>query len=139
MLYLDLDRFKMVNDSCGHAAGDELLRDISGVLQRKLRERDTLARLGGDEFAVLLENCVLDDATRIAESLAGRVAEFNFVWEGGASSSASASESCRSPADGYSVAEVLRIADASCYKAKDAGRNRVHVHDLADDIERRHG
>ncbi len=139
VLYLDLDRFKEVNDSCGHAAGDELLREISGLFQRSLRERDTLARLGGDEFAVLLENCVSDDATRIAESLRNAVAEFNFAWEErrfrvGVSVGVVPIAGRR-----YSVAEVLRIADASCYKAKDAGRNRIHVHVRADDIKRRHG
>ena len=82
MLYLDLDHFKTVNDSCGHAAGDKLLREISGVLQHKLRERDTLARLGGDEFAVLLENCVPDDAMRIAQTLCQAVADFEFAWDG---------------------------------------------------------
>ena len=139
VLYLDLDRFKEVNDSCGHAAGDELLREISGLFQRSLRERDTLARLGGDEFAVLLENCVSDDATRIAESLRNAVAEFNFAWEGrrfrlGVSVGVVPIAGRR-----YSVAEVLRIADASCYKAKDAGRDRIHVHVRSDDIKRRHG
>ena len=139
VLYLDLDRFKEVNDSCGHAAGDELLREISGLFQRSLRERDTLARLGGDEFAVLLENCVVDDATRIAESLRNAVAEFNFAWEGrpfrlGVSVGVVPIAGRR-----YSVAEVIRIADASCYKAKDAGRDRIHVHVRPDDIKRRHG
>jgi diguanylate cyclase (GGDEF)-like protein len=102
VLYLDLDRFRGVNDTCGHAAGDKLLRDISGVLENNLRDRDTLARLGGDEFAVLLENCLPDDAARIASTLCQAVAAFEFLWEGrrfhpGISS---ASASCRSPAGG---------------------------------------
>jgi diguanylate cyclase (GGDEF)-like protein/PAS domain S-box-containing protein len=82
MLYLDLDRFKEVNDTCGHAAGDELLREIGILLQRKLRQGDTLARLGGDEFGVLLENCAPDHAVRIAEGLRDAVAHMQFAVQG---------------------------------------------------------
>jgi len=139
VLYLDLDRFKEVNDSCGHAAGDELLREISGLFQRSLRERDTLARLGGDEFAVLLENCALEDATRIAESLRHAVAEFKFVWEERRFRPGVSIGVVPLAGSHYSVAEVISIADASCYKAKDAGRDRIHVHVRADDTKRRHG
>ena len=109
------------------------------MFQRRLRERDTLARLGGDEFAVLLENCVPDDATRIAESLCNAVAEFEFVWEERRFRPGISVGVVPIAGRRYSVAEVLRIADASCYKAKDAGRNRIHVHVRADDIKRRHG
>ena len=80
VMYLDLDQFKVVNDTCGHAAGDELMRQISAVLQRRLREGDTLARLGGDEFGVLLENCPAEHAARIAEELRQTVADFPFAW-----------------------------------------------------------
>ena len=139
MLYLDLDRFKMVNDSCGHAAGDKLLRDISGMLQHKLRERDTLARLGGDEFAVLLENCLPDDATRIAVALCQAVAHFEFVWDGRRFQPGISVGVVPIAGGGHSVADVLSAADAGCYKAKDAGRNRVHVHDSSHEAERRHG
>ena len=139
VLYLDLDHFKEVNDSCGHAAGDKLLREISGLLQRKLRERDTLARLGGDEFAVLLENCPPEDAARIAEGLRKEVAEFDFAWDErrfrlGVSVGVVPIAGRR-----HSVAEILSIADASCYRAKDTGRDRIHVHVPGDDIERRRG
>ncbi|WP_151714706.1 GGDEF domain-containing protein, partial [Acinetobacter bereziniae] len=82
LMFLDLDQFKLVNDTCGHAAGDELLRHICAVLQSGLREGDTLARLGGDEFGVLLENCPSEQAERIAEQLRQTVQSLHFVWKG---------------------------------------------------------
>ena len=82
LCYLDLDQFKVVNDTCGHAAGDELLHQISALLQEKMRHRDTLARLGGDEFGILLEHCPLDQALRIANELREVVQDFRFVWQG---------------------------------------------------------
>lgn len=129
VLFMDLDNFKDVNDSAGHAAGDGLLRGITSALAAALRDRDTLARLGGDEFAVLLENCTLDDAMRVAEKLRQAVAEFEFRWEAqpfpiGVSIGVVEVAGRRS-----SVADVLRAADAACYAAKHAGRNRVHLHD----------
>ena len=127
VLYLDLDRFKVVNDTCGHAAGDKLLRDISGVLESNLRDRDTLARLGGDEFAILLENCQPDDATRIASTLCQAVAAFEFHWEGREFRPGISVGVVPIAGGRQSVAQVLSAADACCYKAKDAGRNRVYV------------
>jgi diguanylate cyclase (GGDEF)-like protein/PAS domain S-box-containing protein len=130
VLYLDLDRFKVVNDSCGHAAGDKLLRDISGVLESNLRERDTLARLGGDEFAILLDNCLPEDAARIAATLCQAVAAFEFHWEGRRFHPGISVGVVPIAGGQQSVAQVLSAADACCYKAKDAGRNRVYVQDL---------
>lgn len=127
VLYLDLDRFKDVNDSCGHAAGDKLLRDISGVLESNLRERDTLARLGGDEFGILLENCVPGDAARIATTLTQAVAAFEFVWEGRSFHPGISIGVVPISGGPQTVPQVLSAADACCYKAKAAGRNRVHV------------
>jgi len=130
--YIDLDRFKAVNDTCGHGAGDALLRQLAGVLRGELRGRDTLARLGGDEFAVLLEHCDLDQARRIAEALRVAVENFRFPWEGntfklGASIGlVEINRSCDSEAD------VVRAADKACYRAKHAGRNRVQVARLDD-------
>jgi diguanylate cyclase (GGDEF)-like protein len=97
LMFLDLDQFKLVNDTCGHAAGDELLRHICAVLQSGLREGDTLARLGGDEFGVLLENCPPEQAERIAEQLRQMVQSLHFVWKGGRSSPPSVSAWCTSP------------------------------------------
>ncbi|MCI0733720.1 MAG: diguanylate cyclase, partial [Methylococcaceae bacterium] len=81
LLYLDLDQFKLVNDTCGHMAGDELLRQLPVVLEGPLRKRDTLARLGGDEFGILLEHCPEDQALRIAQQLVEAIEEFPFAWE----------------------------------------------------------
>jgi len=132
LCYLDLDRFKTVNDTCGHMAGDALLRQLAAVLRAELRSRDTLARLGGDEFAVLLEHCELEQARRIAESLRLAVENFRFVWEGNAFTLGASiglveiNRTCSSEAD------VVRAADTACYRAKHAGRNRVQVARLDD-------
>ena len=139
VLYLDLDQFKEVNDTSGHAAGDELLREISVLLQRKLRQGDTLARLGGDEFGVLLENCAPDHAARIAESLRDAVAHMQFASSGG-TFKLGVSIGLVTIADGeLSVAAILGAADASCYKAKASGRNRVHVYSARDPDRRHYG
>lgn len=132
LCYLDLDRFKNVNDSCGHVAGDALLRQLAGTLRSELRARDTLARLGGDEFAVLLEHCELDRARRIAEALRLAVENFRFSWEGNSFTLGVSiglveiNSSCASEAD------AVRAADTACYRAKHAGRNRIHVARLED-------
>ncbi len=131
MLYLDLDRFKEVNDACGHAAGDELLREISLLLQRKLREGDTLARLGGDEFGVLLENCAPDHAARIAESLRDAVAQVAFECHGRSFTLGASVGLVPIAAGPHTEADIMNAADASCYRAKAFGRNRVHVGEVA--------
>jgi len=136
VLYLDLDHFKAVNDLCGHAAGDALLQDISGLLQKKLRAGDTLARLGGDEFGVLLENCPPEVAIRIAEALRETVAEFRFVWKERKFALGVSIGLVPIAEQKYSVADVLSAADACCYKAKRSGRNRVNVHKLREEPSR---
>ena len=83
LLYLDLDQFKLVNDTCGHPAGDQLLKQITAVLQSRVRSGDTLARLGGDEFGILLQSCSLDQALRIAESLRQAIRDYRFIWQDG--------------------------------------------------------
>ncbi|MDZ4261130.1 MAG: EAL domain-containing protein, partial [Pseudomonadota bacterium] len=139
LLYLDLDQFKIINDTCGHLAGDELLRCLTIDLLRQVRNRDTLARLGGDEFGVLLENCTLDRALEIAETIREAIQNFRFSWKKynfaiGVSIGATViNQTSRS------VEEVMSGADMACYAAKDLGRNRVHLY-RADDAElnRRH-
>ena len=127
LFYLDLDRFKLVNDSCGHEAGDELLRQIAALLGSHLRQRDTLARLGGDEFAALLENCPLEEAEAAAETLRHGVEEFRFLWAGRTFHlGVSIGVVPITPSSGR-MASVLRSADAACYSAKEEGGNRVFV------------
>lgn len=128
VMYLDLDQFKIVNDTCGHAAGDQLMRQVSSVLQRRLREGDTLARLGGDEFGVLLENCAPDNAARIADQLRQTVADFHFVWENRSFGMTVSIGLVNVQDDLFTLADVLSAADAACYMAKDKGRNRVQVY-----------
>lgn len=129
LLYVDLDQFKLVNDTCGHPAGDRLIRDITGLLQTRVRASDTIARLGGDEFGVLLENCGLEQAGVIAESVRQAVRDYRFVW-GSASLSVGASIGVvEIGAETESAANVLSAADIACYSAKDQGRNRIHLYD----------
>ncbi len=132
VMYLDLDQFKVVNDTCGHAAGDQLMRQVSTLLQRRLREGDTLARLGGDEFGVLLENCAPDNALRIADQLRQTVMEFHLTWEN-RSFSVGVSIGVVNIKDGlFTIADVLSAADSACYVAKEKGRNRVQVYHAED-------
>ena len=126
--YLDLDQFKVVNDTCGHSAGDELLRQISQLLQSHLRQRDTLARLGGDEFGVLLEHCALADAFRIATAIREAVHEFRFAWDDKTFSLGVSIGLVELDSVGGGISEVLSAADTACYMAKEKGRNRVQIH-----------
>jgi diguanylate cyclase (GGDEF)-like protein/PAS domain S-box-containing protein len=126
VLYIDLDQFKIVNDACGHSAGDQLLKQIGALLKAKIRWRDTLARLGGDEFGVLLESCTMDEALRTAESLREVVYDFRFTWdERSFRLGASIGVVPITPATD-DVAALLTAADSACAAAKDAGRNRVY-------------
>ncbi|MGA8033995.1 MAG: EAL domain-containing protein [Casimicrobiaceae bacterium] len=134
VLYLDLDQFKIVNDTGGHAAGDELLRQIGALLRPKLREGDVLARLGGDEFGVLLPHCPPGPALRIAEALRKSIIDFRFAWRN-RSFTIGVSIGLVNLADApHTLASVLSAADAACYLAKDKGRNRVQVY-LPEDSE----
>ncbi len=128
VMYLDLDQFKIVNDTCGHAAGDQLLRQVGALLKDQVREGDTLARLGGDEFGVLLENCPMQEAIGIADKLRQCIADFRFVGEGKAFS-IGASIGVVQVADGMlNLTDILSAADAACYTAKEKGRNRVQFY-----------
>jgi diguanylate cyclase (GGDEF)-like protein/PAS domain S-box-containing protein len=139
-LYMDLDQFKIVNDTCGHIAGDELLRQITLILQHQLRGSDTLARLGGDEFGVLLEGCSLEEGERIAETLRTTVKEFRFVWEDKAFEIGASIGIVLLTDKIQDVSNVLSKADVACYAAKDLGRNRVHTYQEADvELSRRQG
>jgi diguanylate cyclase (GGDEF)-like protein/PAS domain S-box-containing protein len=140
LCYLDLDQFKIVNDTCGHCAGDELLKQLTDLLKKHLRQHDFIARLGGDEFGVLMYNCSLNQAVSACEKLREIIQDFRFAWEG------------RSFSIGVSIGvafinnvtgnagNLLKEADAACYAAKDNGRNRVHVFRPDDqELAMRHG
>ncbi|PWT73744.1 MAG: GGDEF domain-containing protein [Proteobacteria bacterium] len=132
LLYLDLDQFKVVNDTCGHAAGDDLLRQISALLRTKLRARDTLARLGGDEFGVLLEHCSVVEAQRIANALRELLQGFRFGWSDRTFTIGVSIGLVPITQAGETLASVFSAADSSCYAAKEKGRNRVHVYEAGD-------
>lgn len=134
LCYMDLDEFKVVNDSCGHIAGDALLQNLAKHLEGKIRNTDTIARLGGDEFGLLLPLCNIDKAREIANKLRETVKNFQFVWD-------------RKPFDiGVSIGlveinenmrtlnDILKAADSACYVAKDLGKNRIHIYQ-DDDIQ----
>ncbi len=132
LLFLDLDQFKIVNDTCGHEAGDELLRQIAMIFYRHVRQRDSLARLGGDEFAILLEQCDLEKANEIARCLRSDVNDFRFVW-GQQSFSLGVSIGLVPMLTGSeSVTQLFSLADTACYEAKDSGRNRIFVYNAED-------
>lgn len=132
LCYLDLDQFKAVNDGCGHAAGDELLRQVSTLLQGKMRTRDTLARLGGDEFGILLEHCPVGEALRVANGLLESVREFRFLWEDNTFVIGASIGVVKLTTATETLAAALRAADAACYAAKRSGRNRVYLYQAGD-------
>ena len=128
LFYMDLDEFKIVNDTCGHGAGDELLRDVARIFKDCLGPEDTLCRLGGDEFGVLLKNGDVDGAWSVAESMQRALDDFRFRWNGRDFSVAVSVGIV--PIDGRSESpgSILQAADTACYVAKEAGRNRIHIH-----------
>ncbi|MDY0067892.1 MAG: EAL domain-containing protein [Steroidobacteraceae bacterium] len=128
LLYVDLDQFKLVNDTCGHQAGDQLLKRITGLLQTRVRTSDTIARLGGDEFGILLKDCTAERATRIADDLRQAIREYRFEWRDGAINVGASIGIVEINGESESIASVLSAADVACYAAKDSGRNRVHMY-----------
>jgi diguanylate cyclase (GGDEF)-like protein/PAS domain S-box-containing protein len=124
--YLDLDQFKIVNDSCGHSAGDALLGQLGALLKSKIRWRDTLARLGGDEFGVLLESCSLEEAMQTAEALRVAIGEYKFMWDERSFRLGVSIGVVPISAENEDVAALLSAADSACAAAKEAGRNRIH-------------
>jgi diguanylate cyclase (GGDEF)-like protein/PAS domain S-box-containing protein len=128
LMFMDLDNFKAVNDTCGHSAGDELLRQLTTIMLARMRGSDTLARLGGDEFGALLEACPLDQSVRIANAMRETVREFRFVWEGKTFNVGVSIGLVPIDAASNDINQVLAAADACCYDAKNRGRDRVQVH-----------
>ncbi|VAW75653.1 diguanylate cyclase/phosphodiesterase (GGDEF & EAL domains) with PAS/PAC sensor(s) [hydrothermal vent metagenome] len=138
LCYMDLDQFKIVNDTCGHTAGDELLRDMGALLKEKLRDSDTVARLGGDEFGLLLPSCTIEDAEKLASNLRSAIRTMHFVWDGKHFEIGASIGIVPLSASTQSVAEALSSADIACYAAKEQGRDRVHVSEPDDRELKRH-
>jgi diguanylate cyclase (GGDEF)-like protein/PAS domain S-box-containing protein len=138
LCYLDLDQFKIINDTCGHSAGDALLGQVGALLKSKVRWRDTLSRIGGDEFGVLLESCSLDEALRTAETLREAIHSFRFHWEDRSFRLGVSIGVVPITTENPDVASVLSAADSACQAAKEQGRNRVHSFEENDiDLMRR--
>ncbi|MDH5353544.1 MAG: EAL domain-containing protein [Gammaproteobacteria bacterium] len=128
MCFLDLDQFKIINDTCGHSAGDELLRQISVVLKAAVRRRDTLARLGGDEFGVLMEHCSISQAQRACNNILNNLHDFQFLWDGQVFRIGASIGLVAITPDTLDFTELMKRADAACYMAKDLGRHRTHLY-----------
>ncbi len=138
LIFMDLDQFKIINDTCGHSAGDALLRQLGGALKSQIRSGDTLARIGGDEFGILLENCSAEYARRIAESLRQAAREFKFTWSKRTFEIGISIGLVSITPDAESVSSLLSAADVACHMAKTAGRNRIHVLQPGDAEMNRH-
>ena len=132
LLYIDLDLFKIVNDTCGHVAGDELLCQLSNMMLNLFRENDTLARLGGDEFGVLLLNCNVETGNRIAQKLLDMINHYRFTWEGQQFVIGASIGLVEINKDSDSIVSLLGHADVACYAAKDAGRNQIKIYNSED-------
>lgn len=128
LAFLDLDRFKIVNDTSGHIAGDELLRQVSMLLQDNLRQTDLVARFGGDEFAILLYGCPEEEAVRIVQNLVDIIKGFRFVWQDKLFTLGASVGITAVTANSFDITQMLSRADAACYVAKEQGRNRIYVY-----------
>ncbi|HVV41506.1 MAG TPA: EAL domain-containing protein [Nitrobacter sp.] len=132
LMVLDIDQFKIVNDTCGHAAGDQLLRQTSAMLSRHLRHGDLVARLGGDEFGALLSGCGIEAAAVFAETLRQSVQDTSFVWSGRLFNITVSIGLIPMTHAGTTKEDMLRTADMACYMAKEKGRNRIQIHSSSD-------
>lgn len=132
LLYIDLDQFKVVNDTFGHTAGDELLRQITEIIQANIRSTDIVARLGGDEFGVLLERCDQERAMQVAEAIRLAIEEHRFIWKEAFTNVRCSIGVVMATVDSPNVASVMSSADVACYSAKDMGRNQVHLYQDSD-------
>src|SRR5690606_17556141 len=132
--YLDLDRFKIVNDTCGHIAGDNLLREVAALLKQKVRDSDTVARVGGDEFAMLLVGCPLDKARQIGDDICESLAAYRFSWQEHVFDIGVSIGMVEVGHESASAEALLGAADSACYVAKQQGRGRVHVYSARDEV-----
>jgi len=137
LCYLDLDRFKVVNDSCGHMAGDNMLREVAGLLRDAVRDSDTVARIGGDEFGMLLVGCPLEKARQIADDVCRSVNDYRFVWKDKIFNIGVSIGLVEIGRESGTLEEVMGAADSAGYVAKQQG-NHVHVYSLRDEAVARH-
>lgn len=138
LCYLDLDRFKAVNDTSGHTAGDNMLREVAALLKDAVRDSDTVARIGGDEFALLLVGCPLEKATQISEDVVAAVRDYRFVWKDKIFSIGVSIGLVEVGRESGALEDVLSAADSACYVAKSTGPGRVHVYSARDEAVARH-
>lgn len=140
LFYLDLDNFKIVNDTCGHVAGDELLKQLPALFNEVLRSGDIIARLGGDEFGIILQNCGLKQAANIADKIRQKIKDYRFIWDDKTFEIGVSIGVIGINAENAEMSQVLSSADVACYAAKDAGRNRVHIYEPSDEaVTERYG
>jgi len=140
MCFLDLDQFKVINDTCGHTSGDELLRQVGKLLQKTVRKHDALARLGGDEFGVLMKDCSLQQASRVANDILNSITDYQFIWERKVFRIGVSIGLVAITENTGKYTDLFKQADAACYLAKDLGRNRIHTYHPDDTIfALRHG
>ena len=133
LCYMDLDRFKAVNDSCGHIAGDNMLREVAALLKEKVRDSDYVARLGGDEFGMLLVGCPLEKARQIAANVCNSVSDYRFVWQDKIFNIGISIGLIEITSDSGEIQDLLSAADSACYVAKQRGRGQVHVYSARDE------
>ena len=132
--YMDLDQFKVVNDTCGHIAGDALLVELATMIKNRTNENDTVARLGGDEFGILMRNTPLSEARIMAEEIRNRIRDYRFLWDGQTFEVGISMGVVPIRPDTTAAVEIFSNADIACFVAKDMGRNQIHVSNL-DDVE----
>jgi diguanylate cyclase (GGDEF)-like protein/PAS domain S-box-containing protein len=138
LCYLDLDRFKAVNDTCGHTAGDNLLREVAGIVRDKVRDSDLVGRLGGDEFGMILLGCPLDKARQISDDVVKAVRDYRFVWRDRIFNIGVSVGMVEITHESGSLEDLVSAADSACYIAKQQGRGRVHVYSARDEAVARH-
>ncbi len=138
LCYLDLDRFKVVNDTCGHTAGDNMLREIASLIKEAVRDSDTVGRIGGDEFALLLVGCPLEKARQIADNVVRSVNEFRFVWKDRIFNVGVSIGLVEIGRGGGTIEDILNAADSACYVAKKQGGLHVHVYSAREEANARH-
>ncbi|MEM9335581.1 MAG: EAL domain-containing protein [Pseudomonadota bacterium] len=134
LFYMDLDRFKAVNDSCGHLAGDNMLREVAALIKEQVRDSDFVGRLGGDEFGALLIGCPIDKARQIASDVCDAIAKYRFVWKDKIFNIGISIGLVEISHVSGTVQDVMSAADSACYVAKQQGKGRVHVYSAKDEV-----